>query len=80
VAVGSIPDAAKGEALLVLYTDEMPFTPEEVVDQLREQSISNLWIPKAKNFHKVPNLPLLGSGKLDLTLLREMAEKLAGRE
>lgn len=75
VAVGSIPDPGKGEALLVLYTDEMPFTPEEIVDQLRERSISNLWIPKATNFCKVDQLPLLGSGKLDLSLLREISTR-----
>lgn len=81
VAVGSIPDPGKGEALLVLYTGEMPFSPEEVVSQLRERSISNLWIPKVQNFYKVEQLPLLGSGKPDLSLLREIAEKIAaGRE
>ena len=77
VAVGSIPDPVKGEALLVLYTDEMPFSPEEIVGQLRERSISNLWIPKVQNFHRVEQLPLLGSGKPDLSLLREIAEKIA---
>ncbi len=80
VAVGGLPDPSKGEALLVLYTDEMPFTPEQIVDQLRERSISNLWIPRAKNFHKVDSLPLLGSGKLDLSLLRKIAEEIAQRE
>ncbi len=77
VAVGTIPDPAKGEALLVLYTPEMPFSPDEVVALLRERSISNLWIPKAANFHQVEELPLLGSGKLDLAALREAAEKFA---
>ena len=77
VAVGSIPDPVKGEALLVLYTPEMPFTPEKVVDQLRERSISNLWIPKARNFHPVDHLPLLGSGKLDLAALRKIAGNIA---
>ena len=54
----------------------MPFTPAEVVEQLREQSISNLWLPKAANFCQVESLPLLGSGKLDLSLLRKMADKI----
>ena len=76
-AVGSIPDPVKGEALIVLYTAEMPFTPEEIVEQLREQSISNLWIPKVKNFHPVDKLPLLGSGKLDLAGLRAMIDRLS---
>ena len=80
VAVGGLPDPAKGEALLVLYTDEMPFTPEQIVDQLRERSISNLWIPRAKNFHKVESLPLLGSGKMDLSLLRRIADEIAQKE
>lgn len=77
VAVGGIPDPAKGEALLVLYTEEMPMTPDEVVALLRERSISNLWIPKAGNFHKVDHLPLLGSGKLDLSILRQIADEYA---
>ena len=77
VAVGGMPDTLKGEVLLVLYTDAMPKTPEEIVEELRERSISNLWIPKVKNFHKVDELPLLGSGKLDLSMIRKIALDLA---
>ena len=77
VAVCSIPDPQKGEALLVLYTPETPMTPDEIVAELRERSISNLWIPKAANFHKVDALPMLGTGKLDLTKLRAVAEQVA---
>lgn len=77
VAVGSIPDAQKGEALLVLYTPEMPLTPDQVVAELRERSISNLWIPKAVNFYPVDQLPVLGTGKLDLSQLRKIADKVA---
>ncbi len=77
VAVCSIPDPKKGEALLVLYLPEMPFTPEEIVEQLRERSISNLWIPKAVNFAPVDHLPLLGSGKLDLSALKKIADRIA---
>jgi len=77
VAVSCIPDAQKGEALLVLYTPEMPLTPDQVVAELRERSISNLWIPKATNFEPVESLPILGSGKLDLQVLRKLAEGVA---
>lgn len=77
VAVCGIPDPVKGEALAVLYTEEMPFTPEQIVDQLRERSISNLWIPKAKNFYPVESIPLLGSGKLDLARLGRLAKKIS---
>lgn len=77
IAVGGMPDPVKGEVLLVLYTEELSMTPEAIVDQLRERSISNLWIPKVSNFYKVDHLPLLGSGKLDLSLLHKMAEQIA---
>lgn len=77
VAVCGIPDPVKGEVLAVLYTPAMKLTPQEVVEQLRERSISNLWIPKVSNFHPVPELPLLGSGKLDLARLRKTAEDAA---
>ena len=80
VAVGSIPDAQKGEALLVLYTPDMPMTPDEVVAELRERSISNLWIPKATNFYRVDSLPLLGSGKLDLVALRKLADQIVNEK
>ena len=76
VAVCGVPDPTKGEALLVLYTSEMRMTPENVVAELRERSISNLWIPKAANFHRVDSLPLLGSGKLDLVTLRKLADQI----
>lgn len=80
VAVGSIPDKRKGEALAVLYTPQMPMTPEEIVNELRERSISNLWIPKAVNFYPVDSLPILGSGKLDLMNLKQQLDKIAAEE
>ncbi len=76
VAVCGVPDPTKGEALLVLYTSEMRLTPENVVAELRERSISNLWIPKAASFHRIDSLPLLGSGKLDLVALRKLADQI----
>ena len=44
---------------------------------MRAANITNLWIPKASNFYHVENLPMLGSGKLDLVALKQMADKLA---
>lgn len=79
VAVSCIPDAQKGEALLVLYTPETPLTPDQIVAELRERSISNLWIPKASNFEPVDSLPILGSGKLDLQVLHRLADEVAAK-
>ncbi|HBC86895.1 MAG TPA: hypothetical protein DCZ94_08075 [Lentisphaeria bacterium] len=71
VAVSSAPDEAKGEKLVVFYT-EMKLTPEEIIKKLREDNLPNLWIPKAENFRKIEKFPLLGSGKLDLAELKKL--------
>lgn len=69
--VASIQDAAKGEALLVLHT-ALPIGVDEIITSLRS-TLPNLWVPKAGNFVQVDEIPILGSGKLDLAKLRQMA-------
>ena len=73
LAVTGAPDADKGEHLVVFYTDSELLAPEQVIRTLRERKIPNLWIPRSENFIKVDELPMLGSGKLDLAKLAEMA-------
>jgi len=74
VAVTSVPDEHKGEKLVVLHTDlEMPV--EELLKRLRDNGLPRLWIPRRENFFRVDALPVLGSGKLDLHHLKEMARK-----
>ncbi len=73
LAVTGAPDADKGEHLVVFYTDSELLAPEQVIRSLRERKIPNLWIPRSENFIKVDELPMLGSGKLDLAKLAEMA-------
>ena len=48
--------------------------PAEVVKELNKLPIPKLWIPKADSFVYVEELPVLGSGKLDLAKLAEMAQ------
>lgn len=74
-AVSSIPDPAKGEALVVFYT-KLPIPPEKIIEEMRARNITNLWIPKSSNFHHVEALPMLGSGKLDLVGLKNITEEL----
>jgi len=70
--VTSGPDEKKGERLLVLHTltDER-FT--RCMTRLSDIDLPNLWIPRPGAFFKVDALPCLGSGKLDLRKIREMA-------
>ncbi len=70
VAVASAADPVKGEQLVVLHVEDLD--PEAVRAALAAEGLANLWIPKV--FKKVPVIPILGTGKLDLNKLRELAQ------
>ena len=70
VAVASTADPAKGEQLVVLHVDDID--AEAIRTALAAEGLANLWIPKV--FKKVPAIPILGTGKLDLNKLRELAQ------
>ena len=71
IAVAGRGDSRKGERLVVFYTAD-DFDIPAVLDALRKEGIPNIWIPKADDFVKVDELPMLGSGKLDLVKLKQM--------
>ncbi len=72
--VTGVPDEKKGEKLVVVHLP-MDETPEEVIAELRTKGLPNLWIPSADCFMEVKELPLLGSGKLDLKGLAVVARE-----
>ena len=74
VGVCGVEDDKKGEKLIVFYSNEH-LDPDTVVQQLRSRNIPNLWIPRAENFIKVEHIPMLGSGKLDVAGIKELAQK-----
>lgn len=74
LAVTAVPDEKKGERLVVLYT-HMEKTPQELCRALSEEGFPNLYIPSPENFRQVAEIPLLGSGKLDLKGLNDMARE-----
>ncbi len=76
LAVTAIPDEKKGERLVVVYTEEAG-EKEDLVRIGKESDLPNLWRPQPEHFVKVTELPLLGSGKLDLRALRKLAEEIA---
>lgn len=75
VAVTGRGDAKRGERLVVFYTPD-DLDPAAIVEALRGEKMPNLWIPKAEDFVKIDHLPLLGSGKLDLKKLKQLADEL----
>lgn len=75
LAVTGVPDEAKGERLIVLHTlgdDDF----ETLLSKLDETGLPNLWIPKAKAFYKVDEIPILGTGKLDIKGVKKVAHQL----
>ena len=75
VCVTSVPDAKKGERLIVLHRESTK-TTDDLRDGLREAGLPNLFIPAADAFYRVDKIPMLGTGKLDLKLAKEMAADL----
>jgi acyl-[acyl-carrier-protein]-phospholipid O-acyltransferase / long-chain-fatty-acid--[acyl-carrier-protein] ligase len=70
--VTGVPDGKKGERLAVLHTlppDEL----QKLLERMPEIGLPNLWTPRPNQFFHVDELPHLGSGKLDLRRVHEMA-------
>jgi len=70
--VTGVPDERRGERLALLYTDGA-LAPRELWQRLSESGLPALWVPKREDIFHVPNLPLLGTGKLDLRAIRAQA-------
>ena len=75
--VTAVPDRAKGERLVVFHVPTER-DPRDVVRRLAERGLPNLWIPSADSFARIDELPMLGSGKLDLRALTVLAAERFG--
>ena len=74
VAVSAVPDERRGEQVVVLYTKEAGRI-ETLQDAVSGSELPNLWRPRKENYFEVPELPMLGSGKLDIRKLKELARQ-----
>jgi len=78
-AVTAVADPKKGERLIVLIK-----VKDADIEQLRKElsethGLPNLFIPSPDSFLEVDELPLLGTGKLDLKGIKSTAEERLGR-
>lgn len=71
-AVTAVTDPKKGERLVVLHLP-LDRSPSELCRELAAAGLPKLWIPSPDSFCEVEELPILGSGKLDLKALKSMA-------
>ena len=74
VAVAAVPDPRKGERLIVLHR-RLPaeVTIDGLLQGLSDQGLPNLWIPSSDSFLEVEEIPLLGTGKMDLKAVNQVA-------
>jgi acyl-[acyl-carrier-protein]-phospholipid O-acyltransferase/long-chain-fatty-acid--[acyl-carrier-protein] ligase len=70
--VTAVPDSFKGERLIVMHVP-LDKAPDQIRRELATAGLPNLWIPAADSFCQVPEIPVLGTGKLDLRSLKELA-------
>jgi len=72
-ALAAVPDEKRGERLVVLHLPLEGTDVQQLCDRLGERGLPNLWLPGARDFFELAELPLLGSGKLDLKRLKDIA-------
>jgi acyl-[acyl-carrier-protein]-phospholipid O-acyltransferase / long-chain-fatty-acid--[acyl-carrier-protein] ligase len=72
VAVTAVPDPKRGERLIVLHT-KLTKSTEELCKGLSAAGLPNLFIPSQDSFFEVAELPILGTGKLDLRGIKSLA-------
>jgi acyl-[acyl-carrier-protein]-phospholipid O-acyltransferase/long-chain-fatty-acid--[acyl-carrier-protein] ligase len=70
--VTAIPDDTKGERLVAFYTDP-EITSHQLWERLCRSDLPRLWLPKRDDLHFVESVPTLGTGKVDLRGVRQLA-------
>ena len=77
-AVTAVPDEKRGERLIIIHRP-LQQTPNELREKLAdEKGMPNIFIPSADSFYETEELPLLGTGKLDLKGIKDMAMRQFG--
>ena len=70
--VTGVPDEKKGERLIVLH--RLPDSQlQSCLERLAQSDLPNLWKPRPDQFFHVDTFPYLGTGKLDLRKIRQIA-------
>jgi len=73
LAVAAVPDEKKGERLIVLHLPTLAMTIDDLTTGLSKRGLPNLWIPANRDFIAIDEMPVLGTGKLDLRRVKELA-------
>lgn len=74
VVVTAAPDERKGEQIIVCFTDAAE-SASRLQAIIKASDIPNLWKPKRDNYIHIDKIPTLGTGKLDLKAIKEIARE-----
>ena len=77
VVVTAVPDERKGEKLVVVHKP-LSKSAEAICAELVAAGLPLVWIPAVQNFMEVEEIPLLGSGKIALKAVAELAKQRFG--
>ena len=75
--VTAVPDERKGEKLVVVHK-RLSKSAEAICGELVAAGLPLVWIPAVQHFMEVEEIPLLGSGKIDLKAVAELAKQRFG--
>ncbi|MCC7044190.1 MAG: MFS transporter [Acidobacteria bacterium] len=73
-AVTAVPDVSKGERIVAFYTRQ-DVSPSVLWEQLGGTDLPKLWMPRRDCLVPIEAIPTLGTGKVDLRLVRELAQR-----
>jgi len=78
LVVTAVSDHQKGERFVVLHLD-LGLEVDDLLKRVRDSGLPPLWLPRREHFYQVESLPIMGSGKLDLKLVKQTAQKLTAK-
>jgi acyl-[acyl-carrier-protein]-phospholipid O-acyltransferase/long-chain-fatty-acid--[acyl-carrier-protein] ligase len=71
-AVTAVPCETRGERLVAFYA-KPDVTPDELWQRLNDTDLPKLWLPRRDSLVPIPEIPTLGTGKIDLRRLKDLA-------
>jgi acyl-[acyl-carrier-protein]-phospholipid O-acyltransferase/long-chain-fatty-acid--[acyl-carrier-protein] ligase len=77
-AVTAVADESRGERLVAFYTDPS-LTPQTLWERLCHTELPRLWLPKREDLHHIDAIPTLGTGKMDLRQIKQLATDVTAR-
>jgi acyl-[acyl-carrier-protein]-phospholipid O-acyltransferase/long-chain-fatty-acid--[acyl-carrier-protein] ligase len=72
----TIAPGSFGAMIARFYTDAA-LPPHELWERLCRTELPRLWLPKREDLRVIESIPTLGSGKVDLRAVRQLAVEVA---